>query len=69
MSPHTHVCPYMAAYINTLNSACNEVAFNKKSAIMKENLYTKYTAFTYNDIALNGKLPIMKQNLHIFFSL
>ena len=51
----------------TLNSAYNEVAFNEKSAIMKENLHTKYTPFTYNDVALNEKLPIMKQNLCIFF--
>ena len=36
---------------------------------MKENLYTKYTSFTYNNIALYEKLPIMKQNLHIFFLL
>ena len=54
---------------NTLNSACQKVAFNKKSAITKENLHTKYTPFTYNDITLNEKPPIMKQNLHIVFSL
>ena len=30
----------------TLNSAYNKVAFNKKLAIMKENLHTKYTPFT-----------------------
>ena len=53
--------------INTLNAAYNEVAFNEKSAIIKENLHTKYTPFTYNDVVLNKKLPIMKQNLHIFF--
>ena len=51
----------------TLNSAYNEVAFNEKSAIMKENLCTKYTLFTYNDVTLNEKPPITKQNLHIFF--
>ena len=54
---------------NTLNSAYNEVAFNEKSVIMKENLHTNYTSFTYNDIALNEKPPIMKQNLCIFFLL
>ena len=53
--------------ITTLNSAYNEVAFNKKSAIMKENLHTKDTPFTYNDVTLNKKPAIMKQNLHIFF--
>ena len=51
--------------IHTLNSAYNEVTFNKKSAIMKENLHTKYTPFTYNDVMLNEKPPIMKQNLCI----
>ena len=51
----------------TLNSAYNKVTFNKKSPIMKENLCTKYTPFTYEHIALNEKLPITKQNLHIFF--
>ena len=53
----------------TLNPAYNKVTFNEKSAIMKENLHTKYTLFTYNDMAFNEKLPIMKQNLCIFFSL
>ena len=52
--------------LHTLYSAYNEVTFNEKSAIMKENLHTKYTPFTYNDIALNEKPPIMKQNLCIF---
>ena len=51
----------------TLNSTYNEVAFNEKSAIMKENLHTKYTPFTYNDITLIEKPPITKQNLCIFF--
>ena len=51
----------------TLNSTYNEVTFNKKLVIMKENCQTKYTPFTYNDIALKEKLPIMKQNLCIFF--
>ena len=51
----------------TLNSAYNEVAFNEKSAITKENPRTKYTLFTYNDVALNEKPPITKQNLCIFF--
>ena len=53
----------------TLNSAYNEVTFNEKLPITKENLHTKYTSFTYKYIALNEKLPIMKQNLCIFFSL
>ena len=51
----------------TLNSAYNEVTFNKKLPIMKENLCTKYTPFTYKYIILNEKPPKMKQNLHIFF--
>ena len=51
----------------TLNSAYNEVAFNEKSAITKENLCTKYMPFTYKYIVLNENLPIMKQNLCIFF--
>ena len=51
----------------TLNSTYNKVTFNEKSAVMRENLHTKYTQFTYNDVALNEKLPIMKQNLCIFF--
>ena len=55
--------------INTLNSAYNEVAFNKKLAITKENLHTKYTPFTYNDITLNEKPHITKQILCISFSL
>ena len=54
---------------NTLNSAYNEVAFNEKSAITKENLCNKYMPFTYKYIALNEKPPITKQNLCIFFSL
>ena len=53
----------------TLNSAYNEVAFNEKSAITKENLCTKYTPFTYNDVAFNEKPPITKQNLRVFFLL
>ena len=54
----------------TLTSAYNEVTFNEKLPITKENLSTKYTPFTYKYIALNEKLPIMKQNLrHIFFLL
>ena len=51
----------------TLNSTYNEVAFNEKLPIRKENLCTKYTPFTYKYIALNEKLPITKQNVHIFF--
>ena len=43
----------------TPNSAYNEVAFNKKSAITKENHHTKYTPFTYNDVALNRVECIM----------
>ena len=58
---------FASIYRYTLNSAYNEVAFNEKLAMMKENLHTKYTPFTYNDITLNEKLPIMKQNLCIFF--
>ena len=49
--------------------AINEVAFNEKSAIMKENLCAKYAPFTYKYIALNEKLPITMQNLCIFFLL
>ena len=55
------------AVVITLNSAYNEVTFNEKSAIMKENLCTKYTPFTYKYIVLNENPPITKQNLHIFF--
>ena len=51
----------------TLNSIYNEVAFNKKSAITKENLCTKYLPFTYKYIALNKKPPITRENLRIFF--
>ena len=54
-------------FATTLNSAYNEVTFNEKLAITKENLCTKYTPFTYKYIALNEKPPIMKQNLCIFF--
>ena len=54
-------------YKSTLNSTCNEVAFNEKSAITKENLCTKYFPLTYKYVILNEKLPITKQNLHIFF--
>ena len=52
---------------STLNSTYNEVAFNEKLAITKENLYTKYFPFTYNDVTLNEKPPITKENLSIFF--
>ena len=55
--------------VHKLNSAYNKVTFNEKSAIMKENLCTKYFPFTYNDITLNEKPPIMKENFHIFFLL
>ena len=37
----------------TLNFTYNKAAFNEKSAIMKENLCTKYTPFTYKYFALN----------------
>ena len=37
----------------TLNSVYNEVAFNKKSVIPKENLCTKYFPFTYKYVTLN----------------
>ena len=56
-------------YIITLNSTYNKVTFNEKLPIMKENLCTKYTPFTYKYFVLNKKLPIMKQNLCIFFFL
>ena len=62
-------CPSLAC---TLNSAHNEVAFNEKLAITKENLCTKYTPFTYKYIALNEKPPITKQNLlnpHLYVAL
>ena len=55
--------------MNTLNFAYNEVTFNEKLPIMKENLSTKYTPFTYKYIALNENPPITRPNLHIFFSL
>ena len=57
----------LSVEFDTLNSAYNEVTFNKKLAITKENLPTKYTPFTYKDLTLNEKLPITKQNLCIFF--
>ena len=63
---------YMTVHVHethTLNSIYNEVAFNEKSAIMKENLSTKYFSFTYKYVALNEKPPITKENLRIFFSL
>ena len=49
---------------NTLDSAYNKVTFNEKLAIMKENLCTKYTPFTYKYIALNEKPA---KSPHIFF--
>ena len=57
----------MYAALYTLNSIYNEVIFNEKLAIMKENLCTKYFPFTYKYITLNEKPPIMKENLCIFF--
>ena len=70
LSKNCSPMPSALVKMHTLNSAYNEVAFNEKLAIMKENLHTKYTPFTYNDIFLNEKPPIMKQNLHVlFFSL
>ena len=65
----TWIMLYTYMYPSTLNSTYNEVAFNEKSPIMKENIHIKYTSFTYKYIALNEKLTIMKQNLHIFFLL
>ena len=56
-----------AVSLYTLNFICNEVTFNEKLAIMKENLCTKYFPFTYKYFALNKKPPIAKENLHIFF--
>ena len=50
----------------TLNSAYNKVTFNKKSAITKENLHTKYTPFTIMT-SPSMKSWLMKQNLCIFF--
>ena len=44
----------------TLNSAYNKVAFSKKLAIMKENVCTKYTTYTYKYVTLNEKPPIKK---------
>ena len=38
---------------STLNSVYNQVTFNEKSAITKENLCTKYFTFTYKYVALN----------------
>ena len=52
---------------SALNSAYNEVTFNEKLAITKENLCTKYFPFTDNNVILNEKPPIMKENLHILF--
>ena len=52
---------------STLNSAYNEVTFNKKLAITKEKFCTKYFPITYNEVTLNEKSPIAKENLHIFF--
>ena len=51
----------------TLNSVYNEVAFNEKSAITKENLCTIYFPFTYKYVTLNEKPPITKENHCIFF--
>ena len=62
---YIHIKDQLLKHI-TLNSSYNEVTFNEKLAITKENICTKYTPFTYNNIALNEKPPIMKQNLHIF---
>ena len=53
--------------IYTLNSVYNEVAFNEKSAITKENLCIKYFPFAYKYVALNKKLPGRQENLCIFF--
>ena len=53
----------------TLNSAYNEVAFNEKSAITKENLCTKYFHSPIMTLPLTKSHLLMKENLHIFFSL
>ena len=52
---------------DTRNSAYNDVAFNEKLSITKENIHTKYISFTYKYVALNKKPPITKQYLRIFF--
>ena len=51
----------------TLNSVYNEIAFNEKSAITKENLCTNYFPFTYKYVALNEKPPITNENLCVLF--
>ena len=45
---------------NTLNSAYNEVTFNKNLAITKKNSLHQIYLFTYKYIGLNEKPPIMK---------
>ena len=67
MCAHVIVACDDSEHNDTLNSTYNEVTFNEKLPITKENLSTKYTPFTYKYIALNEKLPITKQNLCIFF--
>ena len=59
-------CPIMLHEVHS-TLPYNEVAFNEKLPIMKENFSTKYTPFTYKYIALNEKPHITKQNLCIFF--
>ena len=65
MNEH-NIWKHVFVWQRTLNSTYNEVAFNEKSAITKENLRTKYFPFTFNDVALYEKLPITKENIHIF---
>ena len=57
----------MTSPVNTLNSAYNEVAFNEKSPITKENIHTKYTSFTYIYVVLNEKPPITSKISAYFF--
>ena len=64
-----HMFVKVSHVVYTLNSTYNSVAFDEKSAIMKENLSTKYFLFTYNDLALNEKSPITMENLYILFLL
>ena len=51
----------------TLNSAYHEDTFHEKLPKMKENLYTKYTAFTYKYITLWKAVYNETKSLHIFF--
>ena len=53
--------------IHTLNSAYNEVAFNEKSAITKENLHTKYTYSHISTSSLMKAAYNEAKSPHIFF--